>query len=267
MDELATIQPGETPRAIGTSIYNWMFSAGSCPQTVADIASACLPNGITQIKCKVLDGTDWMGTFDRVWNPRKKRSEPHPLSFQSSADVATRKAEFEAVGMSFIPWTVPRGFDLNAEKGMLFDLNDHGLDTIELDVEPYKGFFETDFSALPAYIQALALGGINVWVDAHISWYTVQQLPLEEMAGWVNCWWSQSYWTTFKASPKDTIEYEAGVFNRINAMAWGSIFPTDGWSQFDEAINAVRDNGGIAASLWSINQCNRDILKAFGGVL
>lgn len=251
------------PRGIGTSAMGHQWNYGSHPPTGEELARVLLDARISQFKPKVLDGVDWMGVFDKVFNRRRRVYEAHPESYQSADDTGRQRERLAALGLTVVPWVNIRGIYGDGEVQTQLELQGQGFDTIEWDLEPYSSFFQGDQDWLVEAAATIKAAGLNLWIDCHVSEYTKKQLPFEELAYYCDLWLGQTYWTTFGKRARSVVAYEAAFWQEIGATAWGIIMPHDGSASYQEAIDAMRELGGIHASLWSLNYVNRDILLKF----
>lgn len=248
------------------SAYLWMWTAGRKWTSREDLLAQLAGAGYTIIKPKVLDGCHWMAEFDARRDPRSGDWISHPWAFDGPDSVNHFIDLARSFGLDCIPWTVVRGRNPEAELQRWLELRAVDVVDLELDLEPYKGFYEGTAGDLVDMVQRAARQGIRLVVDAHVSGYTTRALPFEALVPHVRLFLGQSYWTTFQRYPADVIQYEADYWASIGAADWGSIFPAGDPDGFAAAAQVVAERDGSELGLWALHTTTTAAMETLGSI-
>lgn len=265
------------PRAISVmdrSIYIHQFNYGTQLASWPAIVARCRAAGFNLIKLKALDGPDWMGTYDLVPTDPPSKDEygnvvrvAAPNAVTSAWQWEQLAAEVTKQGGQLIPWCVPHGVEPEMELAALDQLANYSGKLLELDLEPYSGFWQAARPALVDLVKSLFDRAIEVWVDVDIRPYAASALPLTEIAPYVTRWLSQSYWTTFQIAARSEIQHDADLFAGLPSGDWGAILPAAGYQQFQAAAELAAERDASEIGLWSYNVAAQVHLDAFRGIV
>lgn len=222
--------------------------------------------GFTGLALKALDGVNWMSEFDTVNDRATGEPVPHPWSIGGPADLEEWQQLAAPYGVWVRPWVNARGLNPAAELSRWLSLRGPDRNDLELDLEPYDGFWAGSAGDLVDMVGQLYRAGARVIVDAHISKYTVQALPFPSLVPFVELWLGQSYWTTFQRDAVEVIHAEADYWAAIGASDWGAIFPAGGERDFQRAADAVAERDGSEIGYWQLGSSSKRSLESFAAV-
>jgi hypothetical protein len=229
--------------------------------------------GFNLLKVKASDGSELMGTYDRV-NPdtgaavgyQIKGSIPAPWAITSPERWAELAAIAFGYGLKLIPWCVPHGTDLTAELYALLQLAAVSNGLIELDIEDGKGFWVGPLPGMVDLVKSLYAHGVTVWIDCDTRPTASSRVPFAAMAPFVARWLSQDYWSTFDAPEIDTVGRSADLFAMLPANEWGSIFPHDGPKGFHDAAIEAAARDAAEIGFWLLDYADSKQLEAWQGI-
>ncbi len=144
--------------------------------------------GAAVLLVKAMDGTDWMAAFDRS-----------PLAISGPGRLAQLTASCAARGVDVIPWVVATGPGDGAAHAALGP-------RLVVDLEPYAGFWQSDYTGILSYFTALRAGGVTellVSIDPRQS--ALRALGVSGWAPHVDGLLPQCYWTDFQ-QPEPVVE-------------------------------------------------------------
>lgn len=242
-------------------LHQWNY--GYAPQSLATLSDRLQAGAISQFKPKVLDGTSYMGYWDRSGRAKGGTGQRHPLSYDGPADLALQVGDLAAFGISTVGWANLTGEDSPGELQALRDLLAAGCTTLELDIEPFPSYYTGSWEALVENVATLTAEGATIWIDCPITSFTVGVLPGKELAPYVALWLGQCYWNDIRRSPTEQVDAEADYFTEIGARAFGHILPANDPPCFDEAVERAVERGAIHIGLWSLNTATTEALAAF----
>lgn len=261
------------PRPVSTldkSIYIHQQNYGLGGRPWPDTVKRCVDAGANLIKLKALDGPDWMGAYDQIPNPAyqpgsasEPRRVPAPYAVNNVSDWQELSYMAEQAGAQLVPWCVPHGDNPAAELAALDLLANYSGKLLELDIEPYAGFWIASPAALVTLVGSLFERAITVWIDIDPRGAAARALPLAELQLYVTRWISQSYWSTFQTEARREIASDADLFAGLPADDWGCIFPAAGSVDFQAAAEAAAERDAAEIGLWSLNTASNAQLAAF----
>ncbi|HVO43710.1 MAG TPA: hypothetical protein VMT34_13855, partial [Aggregatilineales bacterium] len=199
------------PTPYDGKICIWHVYGGMIAENTIDEIAHTLQQYAPAVKAifvKVLDGTDWMGTFETKPN----------LAINSQADVARWVTTLAKYGIEFHAWALPKGVNPQTEGSLMAQVcKVAGVQSLILDVEGGTGFFRGGQAAVRPLMIALRTG---VSSSFHVG-MSIDPRPLhygdvfpQEWFPFVNSIHPQVYWGEFSQTP------DAALRDAYNT--WGS---------------------------------------------
>ncbi len=182
----------------GFWIWSWQFDTDG---DMEDQLAKCRQAG-AGILIKVLDGNEWMSTFDKS-----------PEAITDAGRAANVAQWFAERGVPVALWSVPKGLsdeglddEMARTAGVITQARDH-IEAFVLDVEPYDHFWQGSEAQARQFVQGLRGKGVPIVVapDAR-PWHLHGSMHAfcQEADGIV----PQAYWRTFEGN--ETYYRDAG---------------------------------------------------------
>lgn len=226
-------------------------------QTVAAIATTLKLGGIDTVVVKTHQFSTFTGYYDTS-----------PMKINSVSDVAARAAQFAQNGIRMLAWCVPMGLDLVAEANITASVAAQLGNRIELDLEPYAGFWDGDKTQLVNYIGMLKSRGLTVDIDFPPVSSGVDVWDMPGAARAANEVWAQTYWTDFAQPWSTALNNTLSYFKAwgLNLAKTGVIFPQDDPANFVNAANALTQFGVAGVGLWRMGTAGLADYTAFAQI-
>lgn len=162
-----------------------------------------------------------------------------PMGISSLSTLRQRRDEFAAEGITMTAWHVLDGSDPVGEAKFLRGIANI-LDAVELDLEPFPGFFEG--KDLAASIDQIVKLNIIFDVDADFrvssgGFADFGPGKMQYALAHARAVYGQSYWTDFERTPEAVItEFVHNVTITLDYNGpLGMIFPWDGYADYQSA--------------------------------
>jgi hypothetical protein len=232
-----------------------LWQANNCREnTVEDWVRTLSLGGITVFKMKTHQARTWMA-----------RNYSHPLAPGSLADVARLYEAFKAHGIEFVPWCVPMMIDPEAEARFAIDVARTCGNLIEIDLEVGSDFIDVRYRpGIVPYFQILADAEITVDVDTACFEGWMDALSIEEIAGQVRRFTSQSYWRGFNRPYADVIRHDIETLRRAGAVEIGVVSDARAPRQeMFEAAKFAQSLGAVEWSCWAADMATPETYAGF----
>lgn len=261
---IRTWQPPTSPEvpAMHKRAYLWQFDQLG-ETSVAEIAATLRLGGVAAVACKTHQELTWLGNATD--------GDTSPLAFRSLEDVVLRYEEFRAEGIAMVPWCVPMGTHVDQEAQRAADVAAACGGVVELDVEPYAGFWEGPKNRLEPYCQAITAAGVLYELNMDVRPGGIDPFgiaQLRRVADLADTFWTQSYWTTFQRPPARVIEEALDALDRLEVPTnrRGIIFPWDGPDAYAAAAAQVAAAGADTIGMWRMGTAGPAVYAALAAI-
>jgi hypothetical protein len=235
----------------GIWVHQWNQLSERTPQEIADTLR---PRGIEFVYIKSHDGIYWMS---QVYS--------HPMA-PSAANFAQLVREFDDVGLSLVPWVVPRGYNSMEEARMHSIAAKMADSSVIVDFEyKYAGFFDQGgVDEFKQYTQALLNGVPGGWVAcAPDPRQPVRDYPLDILRPY-HAQLPQTYWAMFQRPWQEVLSEADDRLRPITSNIEPILDADAPAHEIAEAQAWCEQQGYEAISLWRMGQANAEQLDAFG---
>lgn len=234
-------------------IWIWQFNQ-QAEQTPQDYANTLLPRGITQVTVKTHDGIFWM---NNVYG--------HPM-VPSAASWPGLVQQFKDVGLTLLPWVVPRdGYHNEAMAHAVAAEPCSGSVIVDFEYH-YEGFFRGSLQAWASYRDALITDPRTNWVAcAPDPRQPDRDYPLSALLGF-SAQLPQTYWHMFQ-QPWQTVLEDAMAKLTPLGVSIEPILDADAPAiEIALADMWCEEHHCQADSLWRMGVADADKLNAFGSM-
>ncbi len=200
------------PTPYDGKIFVWHVYGGMIGEvTIDDIANTLrqYAPAVSGIFVKVLDGTDWIGTFEPGNKP--------DLAINGPGDINRWVSKLARYNLEFHAWALPKGIDPAAEANLMLQVAQQpGVRSLILDVEAGTGFYRGSRETVRPMMARLrgSLPGtfhIGLSIDPRPNHY--DEIFPEEWSPFVGSIHPQVYWGEFGQSPDGAL--------RVAYSTWG----------------------------------------------
>ncbi len=204
--------PKHQPTPYDGKVAVWHWKGNTVPQnTAAELLrdlKAKAPN-INQIWVKISNGVKWMSNYD---------TSAMAISGPDSIDDWVSACKL--AGIEFHAWTVPTGLAVKRETELLIEAcRRPGVQSLILDIEPYKEYWQGGAAAIRPFMLALRRGlgnrfHIGMSVDPRRQHY--HSIFPGEWSPFIDSIHPQTYWKTFRKTPEDALSDVWSVWDGYN---------------------------------------------------
>jgi len=178
-------------------VWVWQWTTDAAPNLVGEK----LRDHKLGIVMKTHDGLEWMSKYDKS-----------QFAVSGPAQIRTLANYYEGIGVPFHAWAVIHGTNPQREAHMAAEVLEAGARSLNLDVEPYAGFWRGSPADAEAYGRELRRlqpnGRVVLSLDPR-PW-VVERIPVKEFAAFSNEIAPQQYWRTFNTPANHTRFAETG---------------------------------------------------------
>jgi len=180
----------------------WYVYGGAVGERTIDELAATIKHyapAVGAVFVKVLDGTDWMGTFESTSDPKPN------LAINGTNDINRWVSTLAKYNLDFHAWALPKGVDPQTEGHLMSQVcQQPGVQSLILDVEGGTGFYRGGRDSVRPLMTALrsaipASYHIGLSMDPRPNHYN--EIYPDEWFPFINSLHPQAYWGAFGVSP------------------------------------------------------------------
>lgn len=234
-------------------------------RSVPEIAATLRLGGVTEIACKTHQELTWLGNATD--------GDTSPLAFRSLGDVRARYEDFRREGIRMVPWCVPMGTKVAEEAQRADEVARECEAVIELDLEPYAGFWEGPYDRLTAYLEGILTRGAHYEVnfDARgTGWRPFGTAPFALACARAVAVWTQSYWTTFQRDAEVVVAESLATLALLEVPPEkaGVIYPWDGAADYDRVTRRLHEQVPLVGriGMWRMGTAGPDVYQALAAI-
>ena len=229
-------------------VHQWNQLVEQTPQEIAD---TLLPRRITGVYIKAMDGFYWMGD---VYS--------HRLVPRDATSMADLVDQFEAVGLTLVPWVVPRSLANEAHAHV--ECGAAARDRLIIDWEyHYQGFWMGSAAQAQEYHDTLRAGvQAGMWIASAPDPRQIYRDYDPSLIRGLSAILPQTYWTDFQADAFDVVHdaiLTLAQFGPVEPIMPYNATPAD----MERALVECLDQEVQAVSLWRMGSANAAQLDAF----
>jgi hypothetical protein len=256
------ITPGGTPMRLRAYLHQF-DQLGE--QSVAEIAATLRLGGVTEVACKTHQELTWLGNATG--------GDSSPLAFRSLADVRQRFEDFKAEGIRLVPWCVPMGTNLEQEAQRAYEVAESCEGVIELDVEPYAGFWEGSYAGLEPYAAAITAAGAEYEINFDArdgGWHPFGIDLFSRVCAGAVAVSTQSYYGTagFDVAGITVVSAALGVLDQIEVPVDRRriILPSFGHEQYARVAAFLAERGVSRLGMWRMGDAGPAVYAALAAI-
>ena len=224
-------------------------------QTVADWIATLQSGGIDIFKPKALDGTDFMSRY-----------YSHPLAPSSLDQIQQQYEQFRAAGIGYLSWVVPNGHDVAAEANLTIEVAKRCGNKIEIDLEPYDGFWTGPYSGIPEFFKRLKDAGIWVVCNVDTRGNLADPLQLDRIASLIDRHCSQSYDVGFGVPYKPLYDHAVQYLKQMGAKEIGIVLDARAGTGVVERAEYAQSLGCVEVSCWAADMATAATYAGFKAI-
>lgn len=169
-------------------VWVWQFNEDG---DAARIRDSLATHGLG-ILLKTHDGTRWMSRWDNS-----------PMAIEGATSVREASLFFEKAGVPFHAWCVVQGYDPVEEARMCAEVLANGARSMTIDLEPpdHGNYWQASKAEAVAFgreLRRLSPGALVTTAPDPRPWQ-LEEVPMQDFAGFSNSIAPQTYWDTFSS--------------------------------------------------------------------
>jgi hypothetical protein len=234
-------------------------------KSVPEIAATLRLGGVTEVACKTHQELTWLGNATD--------GDTSPLAFRSLADVRARYEDFRREGIRMVPWCVPMGTKVAEEAQRAYDVAAACAGVIELDIEPYPGFWEGPSTNLTPYLDGILSRGARYEVNfdaRETGWRPFGAAPFALACARAAAVWTQSYWTTFQRDAEVVVAESLATLALLEVPpeTAGIIYPWDGAADYERVTRRLHAQVPLVGriGMWKMGPAGLDVYTALAAI-